>query len=63
MAFDEPDDILSQLEENVDFYQITRENDSLIIKIGTFMDKKQIKKYGLKYDFALTINENTDSGL
>ena len=27
------------------------------------MDKKQIKKYGLKYDFALTINENTDSGL
>jgi serine/threonine protein kinase len=47
----------------VDFYQITRENNSLIIKIGTFMDKKQLKKYGLKYNFALTINENTDSGL
>ena len=42
MVFNDKEDIdiMNQLEENVDFYQIIRDETKITIKIATFMNKK-----------------------
>ena len=49
--------------ENVDFYQIKRNDTIITVNIGTFIDKTQVQKFGKKYDLSLVIDPEQNSGL